>query len=269
MPPYGDWQRRALSPGLTPKHPWKQGEGWPFTLPLLLSPSTHWHWWRFPGSFFAPHGIWGSPDRLPAQLRAFCPHMQKGMTEDEMVGWHHRLNGHEFEQAPGVGDWQGSLECCSLWSHKELDMTEQLNWTESIQVGIFFTFFLSFTSLLFIAISKVFSDNDFAFLHFFFLGMFLIPASCTMSQTSVHSSSGTISELLPWIYLSLPLYNRKGFDLDHLPSWSRVFPYFLQFKSEYGNKEFMIWATVSSWSCFCWLYRASPSLAAKNILNLI
>ena len=42
-----------------------------------------------------------------------------------------------------------------------------------------------------------------------------------------------------------------------------------QFQSEFGNKEFMIWATVSSWSCFCWLYRASPSLAAKNIINLI
>ena len=47
------------------------------------------------------------------------------------------------------------------------------------------------------------------------------------------------------------------------------FPYFLQFKSEFGNKEFMIWATVSSWSFFCWLYRASPSLAAKNIISLI
>ena len=49
------------------------------------------------------------------------------MTEDEMVGWHHRLNGHEFEQAPGVGDGQGSLACCSPLGHKELDMTEQLN----------------------------------------------------------------------------------------------------------------------------------------------
>ena len=50
--------------------------------------------------------------------------------------------------------------------------------------------------------------------------------------------------------------------------WSSGFSYFLQFKSEFGNKEFMIWATVSSQSCFCWLYRASPSLAAKNIVNL-
>ena len=55
---------------------------------------------------------------------------EKGMTEDEMAGWHHWLNGHEFEWTPGVVDGQGSLECYSLWGHKESDMTEWLNWTE-------------------------------------------------------------------------------------------------------------------------------------------
>ena len=59
------------------------------------------------------------------------------------------------------------------------------------------------------------SDNHFAFLHFFSLGMVLITASCTMSQTSIHSSSGTLSDLISWIYLSFPLYNCKGFDLCH------------------------------------------------------
>ena len=49
------------------------------------------------------------------------------MTEDEIVGWHHCDNRHQFEQALGVGDGQGSLACCSPWGHKELDMTEQLN----------------------------------------------------------------------------------------------------------------------------------------------
>ena len=49
------------------------------------------------------------------------------MTEDEMVGWHHRLDGYEFEQVPGVGDAQGSLACCSPSGCKESDMTEQLN----------------------------------------------------------------------------------------------------------------------------------------------
>ena len=48
---------------------------------------------------------------------------EKGMTEDEMVGWHHWLDAHEFEQALGVGDGQGSLACCSPWGHKELDTT--------------------------------------------------------------------------------------------------------------------------------------------------
>ena len=49
------------------------------------------------------------------------------MTEDEMVGWHHRLNGHEFERIPVVGDGQGGLVYCSPWGHKESDMTERLN----------------------------------------------------------------------------------------------------------------------------------------------
>jgi len=49
------------------------------------------------------------------------------MIENEMVGWHHRLNGHEFEQSPGNGEGQGSLVCCSPWGRKEVDMTEQLN----------------------------------------------------------------------------------------------------------------------------------------------
>ena len=53
--------------------------------------------------------------------------IEKRTTEDEMVGWHYRLDGDEFEQAPGVGDGQGSLTCCSAWSHRVSDMTEQLN----------------------------------------------------------------------------------------------------------------------------------------------
>ena len=59
---------------------------------------------------------------------------EKGMTEDEMVGWHHWLNGHEFEKALGVGVVQGSLACCSPWDPKELETTERLNWTELKQV---------------------------------------------------------------------------------------------------------------------------------------
>ena len=61
---------------------------------------------------------------------------EKGTTEDEMVGWHHWLNGHVFGWTPGVGDGQGGLACCSSWGCKESDTTEQLNW-EVNWVGIF------------------------------------------------------------------------------------------------------------------------------------
>ena len=55
---------------------------------------------------------------------------EKGTTEGEMAGWHHRLNGLEFEWTPGVGDGQGGLACCSSWGCKESDTTEWLNWTQ-------------------------------------------------------------------------------------------------------------------------------------------
>ena len=56
--------------------------------------------------------------------------VEKGTTEDEMAGWHHWLDGCEFEWTPGVGDGQGGLACCNSWGHKESDTTERLNWTE-------------------------------------------------------------------------------------------------------------------------------------------
>ena len=55
---------------------------------------------------------------------------EKGTAEDEMAGWHHRLDGHEFEWTPGVGDEQGGLACCDSWGCKESDTTERLNWTD-------------------------------------------------------------------------------------------------------------------------------------------
>ena len=67
-----------------------------------------------------PNNYWGKDWRQE----------EKGMAEDEMVGWHHRLDGHEFGQALGVGDGQESLVCCSSWGRKESDTSEWLNWTE-------------------------------------------------------------------------------------------------------------------------------------------
>ena len=58
---------------------------------------------------------------------------EKGMTEDEMAGWHHRLDGREFEWTPGVGDEQRGLVCCSSWGCKELDTTGRLNWSVSLE----------------------------------------------------------------------------------------------------------------------------------------
>ena len=107
-----------------------------------------------------------------------------------------------------------------------------------IEMGISFLFPLLFTSLLFSAICKASSDSHFAFWHFFFLGMVLITASCMMSRTSIHSSSGTLSNLIPWNYLSLPLYSHKGL-IPFTPEWPSGFPYFIHFKSEFCNKELM------------------------------
>ena len=63
------------------------------------------------------------------------------MTEEEMVGWHHRLNGQEFGQTTGAGDGQGALVCCGSWSSKESDTTERLNSTELNGLVVFPTFF--------------------------------------------------------------------------------------------------------------------------------
>ena len=69
--------------------------------------------------------IWKDPDAGKDWRR-----QEKGTTEGDMVGCHHRLDGREFEQAPGVGDGQGSLACCSPWGPEESDTAEQLKWTE-------------------------------------------------------------------------------------------------------------------------------------------
>ena len=71
-----------------------------------------------------PH--WKSPDAGKDWRQE-----EEGMTEDEMVGLHHRFDGHEFEQSPGVGDGQGGLACCNSWGRKESDTTERLNWTDT------------------------------------------------------------------------------------------------------------------------------------------
>ena len=79
---------------------------------------------------------------------------EKGMTEDEMAGWHHWLNGHEFEQALGEGEGQGGLVCCSPWHHKESDTTEWLNWTEILPLIYVVRMFSNLCMSICLVISK-------------------------------------------------------------------------------------------------------------------
>ena len=118
------WWRRLLSPldckEIQLVHP-KGNQSWVFIgrndakaeTPILWPPDVKsWLIWKDPDA----GKDWGQKE--------------KGMTENEMVGWHHQLNGHEFRWTLGVGDGQGGLVCCGSWGCKESDKTEWLNWTD-------------------------------------------------------------------------------------------------------------------------------------------
>ena len=98
-------------------------------------------------TFWPPHVknwlIWKDPD-----VGKDWRQEEKGMTKDEMVGWHHWLNGHEFEQALGVSEGQRGLMCCNPWGPKRSNTTEQLNWTET-STGFPFSFFHFLFSIIF------------------------------------------------------------------------------------------------------------------------
>ena len=100
-------------------HP-KGDQSWVFIGRTDVEAETLILWPRDAKSWF----IWKDPDAGKDWGQ------EKGTTEDEMVGWHHRLDRHGFGWTPGVGDGQGGLACCGSWGCKELDTTERLNWTE-------------------------------------------------------------------------------------------------------------------------------------------
>ena len=121
---------------------------------------------------------------------------------------------------------------------------------------------LPFTSLLFTGICKASSYIFFAFLLFFLLGMIwsLPLVQCHKLPSTVLQVLFQIKSLESICYSQCEILRNL---IEAIREWCSDFPYFLQFKSEFSNKEFIIWATVSPWSCFCWLYRASPSQCSK------
>ena len=124
------WESPLDCKEIQPVHP-KGNQSWIFIgrtnaeaeTPILWPPDVKsWTYWKWPWCWERLRAGRRREQRMGEQRR------EQG-TEDEMVGWHHRLDGHEFEQALGAGDGQGCLACCSPWGCKELDMTEWLNQT--------------------------------------------------------------------------------------------------------------------------------------------
>ena len=136
------------------------------------------------------------------------------------------------ERLPTPVFWPGEFHgLCSPWGRKESDTTEWetlrkafLSLLAILWNAAFRWVHLSFSPLPLASqqFVKPPQTTIFYFLHFFFLGM----VSSTVSQISIHSSSGTLSDLIPWICLSLPLYNHKRFDFQVIPEWSSGFPHF-------------------------------------------
>ena len=117
------WESLELQ-GDQPVHP-KGDQSWVFIGRSDVEAETPILWPHDENWLFKCWLIWKNPDPVKDWGQE-----EKGTTEDEMVGWHHRLDGHGFGWTPGVGDVQGGLVCCGSWDCKESDMTEQLNWTE-------------------------------------------------------------------------------------------------------------------------------------------
>ena len=87
---------------------------------------------------YSGHLIWRADSMEKTDAVGDWGQEEKGTTEDEMAGWHHWLSGHGFRWTLGIGDGQGGLACCGSWGHRELDMTEQLNWNWSTLLLFFF-----------------------------------------------------------------------------------------------------------------------------------
>ena len=117
------WQRAKTCRNKQPQFPWKKKKYQWTTLTILSQTMWMLHYYCHAKSW-----LLGKDSDAGRDWRQ----EEKGTTNDEMVGWHHWLDGHESEWTPGDGDVQGGLACCDSWGGKELDTTEWLNWTERI-----------------------------------------------------------------------------------------------------------------------------------------
>ena len=110
---------------------------------------------------------------------------EKGMTEDEMAGWHHWLDGRESEWTPGVGDGQGGLACWDSWGRKESDTTERVNWTE-LMLWLVMTFLCEFCLVVpvYLGIVNLSLESNFGNSHYF-LKYFLAPFYHSSSRTLI------------------------------------------------------------------------------------
>jgi len=147
---------------------------------------------------------------------------EKGMTEDKMVGWHHRLDGHEFEQALGVADGQGSLAWCSPWGHKESDTTEQLKWTELINIKItykiIFTpfFMLSLWNLMHIL--YLYLDSAYPLFPVLKSHMWLM-VTILNTRSPNHPKWKSYSKAEGWIMYSV--YNKYAINIYWMDKWTK------------------------------------------------
>ena len=114
---------------------------------------------------------------------------ENGTTEDEMAGWQHWLDGHEFEWTLGVGDGQGGLACCSPWGRKESDMTERLNWTELNwwYSGVWFLTYFTLCNRLYVYLPHF---SWFKFIPFY--GWAIFPHLCMYHNFFLHSSVSSV-----------------------------------------------------------------------------
>ena len=183
---------------------------------------------------------------------------EKGTTEDEMAGWHHRLDGHEFEWTQRVGDGQGGLACCSSWGCKESDTTEQLNWTE-------LTLFLS---------QDWIQDTT------PYLGTFLfrgrknkgLPNLLLMRWETESELTGWDELPVKWsTYFQWVLIEHLTYMLHYL----HVFLYNVYYNNSYVLSDYMHWLIASSQNSevgvivISVLWMKAPSLGELNLLKII